>query len=150
MIAIGTNVITCYFCFPCNKSFHANMFKIKVPHKYRPGNVPLRYVQPTFDHRSHTNKVKARLGQKPKDSEACFICKEKIRFRERGAIATPCCHHFVHTEYHKKWNRTERGENKTATCAICRKPWDTTPLCAVCQRDKTTWQTCKLKNHHPQ
>ena len=110
MIAIGTNVITCYFCSPCNKCFHANMFKTKVPHKYRPGNIPLRYVVPTFDHRSEAKE----------DSEACFKCKEEIRFKERGAIATPCCDYFVYTECYKNGtgHKGEKTKQRRASCVV--------------------------------
>ena len=126
------------------------MSKIRKPHQYRPGNIPLRYCVPTFDEHRVPYRLRHAVSKTPKDDEECFICMEKINFRQRGSIATPCCDHFVHKKCIRKWNETQREQNKLPRCAMCRRTWDTTALCAVCQQEQTSWRNCKLKRYHPQ
>ena len=59
------------------------MSKILKPHQYSEGNIPLRYCVPTFA----VNRVPYRLchavSKTPKHNEDCFICMNRINFREK-------------------------------------------------------------------
>ena len=87
---------------------------ISKPHRYRSDSeeaLPFFFRTPdnrlirTLDRRGiPTRLLKAVSLHVPKDKEDCYICLENIHCKQRGAIASPCCDHFVHILCIKRWN----------------------------------------------
>jgi hypothetical protein len=63
------------------------MSRIQQPHRYRSGNIPLRFIRPLLDHRGVPTKLHSAIGREPKETEDCHICLEEIRFGQTRAIA---------------------------------------------------------------
>jgi hypothetical protein len=119
------------------------------PHKCQPGSIPLSYVVPPLDYRGIPTKLRHASSRVPKDLEDYRVCLEEIRYKQLGAIGTARCDHFVHIKCFRRWKCEQVLKRQKVRCALCRRPWDSTPLCVLCKRNSTAKKTCTMRRYHP-